>query len=207
VNAFYDPSENNINFPAGILQPPFYSNNADDAVNYGAIGVVVGHELTHGFDDEGRKFDADGNLKDWWQPADAQQYEQLSGCLADEYSSFTVLPNVHLNGKLTLGENTADNGGLRLAYRAMLDDLAAKSIPETRKFNGYTPPQQFFLGFAQMWCASERPESLLKQVQTDPHSPPQFRVNGVITNSPEFSTAFGCKEGDKMYAAQPCRVW
>jgi putative endopeptidase len=207
VNAYYNPTENNINFPAGILQPPFYSNQADDAVNYGAIGVVVGHELTHGFDDEGRKFDSDGNLKDWWQPQDAQRYEELSGCLADEYSSFTILSNVHVNGKLTLGENTADNGGLRLAYRALLDDLAAKSVSDTQKTDGYTPAQQFFLGFGQIWCASVRPERLLEQVQTDPHSPPEFRVNGVVVNSPEFSNAFGCKAGDKMYAAHSCRVW
>ncbi|HEX4771227.1 MAG TPA: M13 family metallopeptidase [Bryobacteraceae bacterium] len=207
VNAYYDPAQNNINFPAGILQPPFYSNQAGDAVNYGAIGVVIGHELTHAFDDEGRKYDADGNLKDWWQPQDAKRFEQLSGCLANEYGSFTVLPKLHVNGQLTLGENTADNGGLRLAYHAIMADLASKSVPETKKKDGYTNAQQFFLGFGQIWCASMRPQTLRELVQTDPHSPPQFRVNGAIVNSPDFSAAFGCKAGDKMYAAQSCRIW
>jgi putative endopeptidase len=207
VDAYYDPSQNNINFPAGILEPPFYSNKAADAVNYGAIGAVIGRELTHAFDDEGRKFDADGNLKDWWQPQDAKRYEHLSACLADEYGAFTVLPKLHLNGQFTLGENTADNGGLRLAYHALMTDLASKSIPETQKTRGYTRAQQFFLGFSQIWCASMRPESLRQLVQTDPHSPLQFRVNGAVVNSPDFSAAFGSKQGDKMYAAQPCRVW
>lgn len=207
VNAYYDPTENNINFPAGILQPPFYSNQADDAVNFGAIGQVVGHELTHAFDDQGRKFDADGNLKDWWQPADARNYEERSACLANEYSNFTVLPNLHVNGKLTLGENTADNGGLRLAYHALLDDLASKSVALTTKHDGYTEAQQFFLGFAQDWCGHTTPEAEREQVQTDPHSPPKFRVNGVVSNMPEFSTAFGCKAGDAMYDSKPCRVW
>lgn len=207
VNAYYDPTENNINFPAGILQPPFYSNKADDAVNYGAIGMVVGHELTHGFDDEGRQFDADGNLKDWWTKQDAAEYEKLSNCFVNEYNGFSPEPGVHLNGKLTLGENTADNGGIRLAYFALMDDLAKKSIAPQTKVDGYTEAQQFFLGNAQVWCERQRPEEMRLRAQTDPHSMGEFRVNGVVSNMPEFSQAFGCKVGDKMYAAKGCRVW
>jgi putative endopeptidase len=207
VNAYYNPTENNINFPAGILQPPFYSNAAGDAVNYGAVGAVIGHELTHGFDDEGRQFDADGNLKDWWQKSDADEFEKLSNCLVQEYSGFTPLPGVHLNGKLTLGENTADNGGIHLAYLALLNDLSNKSTPLSKTVDGYTEPQQFFLGFAQIWCEHERPELERLRTQVDPHSPGMFRVNGVVSNTPEFSEAFGCKAGDQMYAAKGCRVW
>jgi putative endopeptidase len=207
VNAYYDPTENNINFPAGILQPPFYSNHADDAVNYGAIGVVIGHELTHGFDDQGRQFDADGNLKDWWQKQDEEQFNKLADCIVNEYGGFSPVPGIELNGKLTLGENTADNGGIRLAYMALMDDLAKKSIPVTQKEDGYTQPQQFFLGFAQVWCENTRPEEARTLAQTDPHSPGKFRTNGVVTNMPQFSKAFGCKAGDKMYAAHACRVW
>ncbi len=209
VNAYYNPLENNINFPAGILQPPFYSNRADDAVNYGAVGVVIGHELTHGFDDAGRQFDADGNLKDWWTKSDAQEFEKLSDCFLKEYSAFSPLPDVKLNGKLTLGENTADNGGIHLAYLALIDDLAKKRFSAAAKADEYTQPQQFFLGFAQIWCENERPESARLLAQVDPHSPAKFRVNGVVSNTPEFSEAFGCKSGDKMYAAEGkgCRVW
>ena len=207
VNAYYNPTQNNINFPAGILQPPFYSNDSGDAVNYGAIGMVIGHELTHGFDDEGRQFDAEGNLKDWWQKSDEEKFEQKAECLEKEYSGFTPVPGINLNGKLTLGENTADNGGIRLAYSALLDDLAKRSIPESRKVDGYTEPQQFFLGFAQVWCQNTRPEQARLYAQTDPHSPPEFRVDGVVSNLPDFEKAFGCKPGDKMYKAQSCRVW
>jgi len=207
VNAYYDPTENNINFPAGILQPPFYSNKADDAVNYGAIGMVVGHELTHGFDDEGRQYDADGNLKDWWQKSDAVEYAKLSDCFVKEYSAFSPQPGVHLNGKLTLGENTADNGGIRLAYLALMDDLAKKSLSPNMKVDGYTEPQQFFLANAQAWCETMTPQRTQLLVQTDPHSMNEFRVNGVVSNMSEFSEAFGCKVGDKMYAAKGCRVW
>jgi len=209
VNAYYNPTENNINFPAGILQPPFYSNQADDAVNYGAIGVVVGHELTHGFDDEGRKFDADGNLKDWWQKSDEEQFEKLSQCIVDEYGRFSPEPGVHLNGKLTLGENTADNGGVHLAYYALMDDLARKSIPITQKEDGYTQAQQFFLGYAQIWCQNTTPEEARLHAQTNPHSPGRFRTNGVVSNTPQFSEAFGCKAGSPMYVVQGkgCRVW
>ncbi len=207
VNAYYNPSENNINFPAGILQPPFYSNKASDAVNYGAVGVVVGHELTHGFDDQGRQFDAKGNLKDWWQKQDEQQFQKLADCFVNEYGGFSPAPGVELNGKLTLGENTADNGGIRLAYLALMDDLAKRSIPVTQKTDGFTQAQQFFIGYGQLWCENVRPERARLWAQTDPHSPGQFRTNGVVSNLPAFSEAFGCKAGDKMYAARGCRVW
>lgn len=210
VNAYYDPTQNNINFPAGILQPPFYSNSARDAVNYGSVGVVIGHELTHGFDDSGRQFDADGNLRDWWQKNDAEQFEKLAQCFVDEYGHFSPVPGVNLNGKLTLGENTADNGGIHLAYYALMDDLAKKTIPVTTKEDGYTQPQQFFLGYAQIWCQNIRPEEARLLAQTDPHSPGEFRVNGVVSNmAPQFDQAFGCKPGDHMYVtkAKGCRVW
>ncbi len=209
VNAYYDPTQNNINFPAGILQPPFYSNKADDAVNYGAIGAVVGHELTHGFDDEGRQFDADGNLRDWWQNSDEARFKKLSDCTVNEYGSFTPVPGIELNGRLTLGENTADNGGIRLAYMALMDDLAKKSLPPSEKTDGYTQAQQFFLGFAQVWCENVTPETARLEAQTDPHSPGKFRTNGVLKNVPEFSQAFGCKPSDSMYVAKGkgCRVW
>lgn len=207
VNAYYNPQENNINFPAGILQPPFYSNAASDAVNYGAVGVVVGHELTHGFDDQGRKFDADGNLKDWWQKSDAAKYQKLSDCLVNQYGKYSPVPGVQVNGKLTLGENTADNGGIRLAYLALMDDLARKSIRRDEKADGYTPAQQFFLGYAQVWCENVRPERARLSAQTDPHSPGKYRTIGAVSNSPEFDIAFGCKAGDDMYVAKGCRVW
>ena len=207
VNAYYNPTENNINFPAGILQPPFYSNKASDAVNYGAVGVVVGHELTHGFDDEGRQFDAKGNLKDWWQKEDGEKFEKLADCFVNEYGSFSPVQGVELNGKLTLGENTADNGGIRLAYQALMADLAKRSIPVTRKADEFTQSQQFFIAYGQLWCENVRPERARVSAQTDPHSPGKFRTNGVVINLPAFSEAFGCKAGDKMYAARGCRVW
>lgn len=208
VNAYYNPLENNINFPAGILQPPFYSTKADDAVNYGAIGVVIGHELTHGFDDEGRQFDADGNLKDWWQKADEEKFTKLADCFVNEYGGFSPATGLELNGKLTLGENTADNGGIRLAYFALMHELTKKSLPVSKKDDGYNEQQQqFFLGFAQSWCENVTPEQARLWAQTDPHSPGKFRTNGVVTNLPEFSAAFGCKPGQKMYAAKGCRVW
>ncbi len=207
VNAYYDPTQNNINFPAGILQPPFYSNQASDATNYGAVGVVIGHELTHGFDDEGRQFDADGNLKNWWGKSDNEKFEKLADCFVNEYGGFSPVPGIELNGKLTLGENTADNGGIRLAYLALIDDLAKKSIPLRQKADGYTQQQQFFLGFAQVWCENVRPEQARLGAQTDPHSPGKFRANGVVSNMPQFGQAFGCKAGDKMYPAKGCRVW
>ncbi|MGB6691897.1 MAG: M13 family metallopeptidase [Terracidiphilus sp.] len=207
VNAYYNPSMNDINFPAGILQPPFYDPNATDAVNYGHIGGVVGHELTHGFDDQGRQFDGNGNLADWWTPSDAKQFEERADCEVKEYSEFTVPGDVHVNGKLTLGENTADNGGLRLAWIAFLADAKRKNIDLSQKQDGYTAAQQFFLGHAQDWCGEERPQQERLQVQTDPHSPLKFRVNGVVRNMPEFGQAFGCKVGQPMEPVNACRVW
>jgi endothelin-converting enzyme/putative endopeptidase len=207
VNAYYNPSMNDINFPAGILQPPFYDPNATDAEDYGHIGAIVGHELTHGFDDEGRQFDANGNLSDWWTAEDAKKFEEKADCEVKEYSAFTAVDDAKVNGKLTLGENTADNGGLRLAYIAFLSDAKRKNIDLNQKQDGYTPVQQFFLGFGQNWCGATRPEQLRTQVQTDPHSPRQFRVDGVVQNMPEFGKAFGCKVGQPMMPANYCRVW
>jgi len=207
VNAYYDPTQNNINFPAGILQPPFYSNKAADAVNYGAVGHVIGHELTHAFDDEGRQFDAEGNLKNWWQKNDETEFKKLADCFVNEYGSFSPVPGIELNGRLTLGENTADNGGVRLAYLALLDDLTKEKKPLNGEVDGYTEAQQFFLGFAQVWCENQRPEESRLLAQTDPHSPPKFRVDGVVPNIPEFSAAFGCKVPDPMFSAKGCRVW
>ena len=204
VNAYYNPLENNINFPAGILQPPFYAPNRDAAMNYGGAGSVIGHELSHGFDDQGRQFDADGNLKDWWTEADGKAYDQRSSCIVDEYAGFTAVDDVKLNGKLTLGENTADNGGLRLALMAYLGSAAAQN-PQT--IDGFTPEQRVFLGFAQVWCENRRPEYERLQAATNPHSPGRYRVNGVVANMPEFQKAFSCKAGAPMVSANACRVW
>ena len=204
VNAYYDPQMNNINFPAGILQPPFFDDKLDDAVNFGAIGAVIGHELTHGFDDEGRQFDAQGNLKDWWTPRDADAFETRVQCLVDEYSSFTAVDDLKVNGKLTLGENTADNGGMRIAYMALMEVLG-KRVPA--KIDGFTAQQRFFLGWGQIWCENDRPEMMRMRTQTDPHSPSEARVNGVVSNMPQFKEAFGCTEGQPMVRAKACRVW
>jgi putative endopeptidase len=207
VNAYYNPSMNDINFPAGILQPPLYDPKASDASNYGHIGAIVGHELTHGFDDQGRQFDATGNLADWWSAEDGKKFDDKAGCEVNEYGTFIVDGDLHVNGKLTLGENTADNGGLRLAYLAFLSDAKRKSLDLSQKEDSYTPVQQFFLGYGQAWCGATRPQQERLQVQTDPHSPRQFRVNGVVQNMSEFGTAFGCKVGQPMMPANACRVW
>jgi len=204
VNAYYYPPENNINFPAGILQPPFFDNKMDAAVNDGGIGSVVGHELTHGFDDQGRKFDPQGNLKDWWTPEDAKEFEKRAQCFIDEYSAFEPVDGLHLNGKLTLGENTADNGGVRLSFMAMMDALKEKPQP---KIDGYTPEQRFFLNWGQIWCQNVRPEMSRMLVQVDPHSPGRERVNGVLQNMPEFRQAFACHLGQPMVREPACRVW
>jgi len=208
VDAYYNPSMNDINFPAGILQSPFYDASASDALNYGHAGAIVGHELTHGFDDQGRQFDGGGNLADWWTGDDGKKFDQKAQCTVDEYSSFVAVDDVHVNGKLTLGENTADNGGLRLAYQAFLADAKRKHIDVTKKqADGFTPTQEFFLGHGQNWCGETRPEQIRLQVQTDPHSPREFRVNGVVRNMPEFGKAFGCKAGQPMVPAKVCRTW
>jgi endothelin-converting enzyme/putative endopeptidase len=204
VNAYYDPQMNNINFPAGILQPPFYDNDMDDAVNFGGIGMVIGHELTHGFDDQGRQFDGEGNLKDWWTAEDAKEFEQRATCLADEYSKFSVAPGANVNGRLTLGENTADNGGVRIALMALENSLANHVRPE---IGGFTPEQRFFLAYGQVWCENEREEAARLSVLTNPHSPARARVNGVVQNMPEFRKVFSCKEGQPMTPVNSCRVW
>jgi endothelin-converting enzyme/putative endopeptidase len=204
VNAYYNPLENNINFPAGILQPPFYSAKADAAVNFGGAGAVIGHELTHGFDDQGRQFDARGNLKDWWTPADAKAFEDRAQCFVDQYSSLTAVDDVKLNGKLTLGENTADNGGLRISLMAY---LARAAKEPTGTIDGFTPEQRLFLGWGQVWCDNMRPELARMLAQTNPHSPGRERVNGVVSNMPEFQKAFACKAGSAMVRSTQCRVW
>jgi predicted metalloendopeptidase len=206
VNAYYSPLENNINFPAGILQPPFYTAGADMAVNFGGVGAVIGHELTHGFDDQGRRYDADGNLRDWWTQQDADEFKKRADCIVNEYSGFSPVPGANINGRLTLGENGADNAGIRLAFMALLGGLENGNINK-EKLDGYTPQQRFFLGFAQIWCENQRPESLKNRIRTDPHSPGQFRVLGTLQNMPEFATAFGCKAGQPMVSANACRVW
>jgi putative endopeptidase len=204
VNAYYSPLQNNINFPAGILQPPFFDNRMDAAVNYGAIGSVMGHELTHGFDDQGRQFDAEGNLHNWWTPEDAAEFEKRADCFIKEYSAFTPVDDVHLNGKLTLGENTADNGGVHLSFMALMKSLDGKPQP---KIDGFTPQQRFFLGYAQVWCQNVRPEAARMRAQIDPHSDGRDRVNGVLGNMPEFREAFACHAGQAMVHAPSCRVW
>jgi putative endopeptidase len=207
VNAYYNPSMNDINFPAGILQPSFYDPSQDDAVNYGHIGAVIGHELTHGFDDEGKKFDAKGNLSDWWTPDDTKKFVERTDCVVNEYGNFVAVDDVKVNGKLTLGENTADNGGLVLAYMAYLDRAKKNGVDLMAKKDGYTAPQRFYIGYAQNWCENSRPEQVRNQVLTDPHSPDHFRANGAIVNQPGFAAAFGCKKGAPMAPVNSCRVW
>ena len=207
VNAYYNASMNDINFPAGILQPSFYDPKADDAVNYGHIGGVIGHELTHGFDDQGKKFDAKGNLSDWWTAEDTSKFEAKTDCLVNEYGKFVAVDDVHVNGKLTLGENTADNGGLLLAYMAYLDRAKKNGVDLTAKTEGYTAPQRFYIAWAQNWCANDRPEGLRSQVLTNEHSPDMFRANGPVVNQPGFAGAFGCKTGSAMVPVNSCRVW
>jgi endothelin-converting enzyme/putative endopeptidase len=203
VNAFYSPPLNSINFPAGIMQPPFFDPHRDMALNYGAIGTVIGHEMTHGFDDQGRKFDGDGNLRDWWTAADGAAFESRAACIADEYSGFTAVGDVKLNGKLTLGENTADNGGARIAYMAMENALNGKGAT----IDGFTPEQRFFVGFGQVWCQNQSPQEARQRAITDPHSPGLYRTIGTVENMPEFQKAFSCKAGQPMVSANACRVW
>jgi endothelin-converting enzyme/putative endopeptidase len=206
VNAYYNPQMNDINFPAGILQPPFYDSKQDDAVNYGDIGATIGHELTHGFDDEGRQFDARGNLQDWWTPADAKQFTERADCVVNEFNGFVGVDTLHIDGKLTLGENLADLGGLKLAFLAYLD-RAQKQGPPTAEYGGLTPEQQFFVSYGQSWCQNNRPENLRVRMQSDPHSPEVFRTNGVVLNLPEFQRAFACKTGQPMAPVKRCAVW
>jgi putative endopeptidase len=208
VNAYYSGNYNEIVFPAGILQPPFFDKSMDDAVNFGGIGLVIGHELTHGFDDRGRKYDPQGNLRDWWTAEDAKEFEKRVSCIADEYSNFVAVDDLKLNGRLTLGENTADNGGARVALMALEHVIAEdKTGKAAEKVDGYTPEQRFFLGFGRVWCEKRRPELARSQVLTNSHSPGKWRVNGVVQNMPEFQQAWGCKAGQPMVSANACRVW
>lgn len=208
VNAYYNPSMNDINFPAGILQPPFYDFKIDPAVNFGAIGMVIGHEMTHGFDDEGSQFDEKGNVRQWWTDADRKNFDARTECEVKEYEKFSPVEGAFLNGKLTLGENTADNGGMRIAYAALMDYLGKQGKGAlTKKVDGYTPAQRFFLGYAQVWCENTRPETARIRAKTDPHSPGRFRVNGVVQNMEKFGEAFGCKKGQPMMPENVCRVW
>ena len=207
VNAYYRPTRNDITFPAGVLQPAFFDTRAPAAVNYGHIGMFMGHEITHGFDDQGRQFDGYGNLHDWWTKEDAEKFKQKTECLVDQYGQFSV-GDTKLNGRLTLGENTADNGGLRLALMAFLARAGEDKIDLDKKSeDGYTPVEQLFLGFAQNWCSEWRPELERLILTTDPHSPSRFRANGVLVNMPEFGKAFSCKVGQPMMPAKTCRVW
>jgi endothelin-converting enzyme/putative endopeptidase len=207
VNAYYDPQQNNVNFPAGYFQPPFFSDKEDDAANYGDMGSTIGHELTHGFDDEGRQFDKDGNLKDWWTKEDEQKFNGRAQCMVKQYDAIEAVPGVHLNGKLTLGENLADLGGLWLAWLAWLDKADAAHLDKNAKIDGYTPDQRFWIAYAQQWCTQTRPEQLRTQAQTDPHAPDEYRTNSVLQDLPEFATSFKCKKDAKMVSPTPCRVW
>jgi len=208
VNAYYSPQMNEINFPAGILQPPFFDKKMDDGVNFGGIGIVIGHELTHGFDDQGRKYDPQGDLRDWWTDQDGKEFEKRVSCVADEYSNFVAVDDLKLNGRLTLGENTADNGGARISLMALEHMIADdKTGKEAQKIDGYTPEQRFFLGFGRVWCEKQRPAFARMRVSTDPHSPGKYRINGVVENMPEFQQAWGCKAGQPMVSANACRVW
>jgi putative endopeptidase len=213
VNAYYESSLNDINFPAGILQPPFFDFKIDPAVNFGGIGVVIGHEMTHGFDDQGSKYDGNGNRREWQTAQDRKAFVERTDCEVKEYGGFEAapahedVPAQHLNGKLTLGENTADNGGLRIAYRALLDTLAAEGKSIDEKIDGYTEQQRYFLGFAQVWCENRTDQSARQSALIDSHSPGEWRVNGTVQNFEEFGKAFGCKLGQPMYPVNSCRVW
>ena len=204
VNAYYDPQMNDINFPAGTLQPPLFSAGSDDAPNYGDTGATIGHELTHGFDDEGRQFDAQGNMRDWWTPEDAKQFEQRASCISNQYSQYVIVDDVKINGKLTLGEDVADLGGLMLAYMAWKDETKNQKL---EPLEGFTPEQRFFIAYGQSWCGQTRDETKRLRATVDPHSPDKYRTNGVVSNTPEFQKAFHCKAGAPMVRENRCRVW
>jgi putative endopeptidase len=207
VNAYYDSQQNNVNFPAGYFQPPFFSEKEDDAANYGDMGSTVGHELTHGFDDEGRQYDKDGNLKNWWTKEDEQKFNERAECMVKQYDAIEPVPGVHLNGKLTLGENLADLGGLWLAWIAWLDKAETAHLEMNAKTEGYTPEQRFWIAYAQQWCTQTRPEQLRTQAQTNPHAPDEYRTNSVLQDLPEFAKSFSCKKDTAMVSPKPCRVW
>jgi endothelin-converting enzyme/putative endopeptidase len=204
VNAYFDPQMNDINFPAGVLQPPLYDAKSDDAPNYGDTGGTIGHELTHGFDDEGRHFDANGNLKDWWTPEDGKKFDERADCVRDQYAKYVAVDDIHINSKLTAGEDIADLGGEVLAYIAWKAQTATMKL---EPIDGLTPDQRFFVGFAQWACESDRPEDAREHAMTDPHSPGKYRVNGIVVNMPEFAKAFSCKKTDPMVNANVCRIW
>jgi putative endopeptidase len=204
VNATYRDANNDVTFPAGILQPPFFDPNADDAVNYGAFGVAIGHEVTHGFDDEGAQYDEKGNLRDWWTASDERQFKARGQGIIDQFSSYTILDSLHVRGDLTEGENIADLGGLTMAYEALERSLAGRPRPPL--IDGFTPEQRFFMAWAKVWRANERPESERQQVLTNEHSPNKWRVNGPMSNMPEFAKAWGCKAGDAMVRPPSARV-
>ncbi len=205
VNASYSPAQNTITFPAGILQPPFFNFDADDAINYGAIVGVIGHEVSHGFDDQGSQYDADGNLKMWWTPEDRKKFEERANCVVEQFNSYEVQPGVFINGRYTLGENIGDLGGLEAAYTAFKKSMEGK--PRPANIDGFTPEQRFFLGWAQVWASKSTPEFQINQVKTDTHSHQQYRVNGPMSNMSEFAEAWGCKFGDKMVREKPCQIW
>lgn len=207
VNAYYHPLYNEIAFPAGILQPPFFTPTADDAINYGSIGAVIGHEITHGFDDSGARFDLQGNMKNWWTPADLKNFEERGACVVNQFSAFEVEPGLNVQGKLVSGESIADLGGLTVAYEAYQKSLAGKPRPE--KIDGFTPEQRFFLGWAQVWASKYTPEFARLVTQSDPHPLDRFRVNGPLSNMPEFAAAYSCKAGDAMVRPEKdrCQVW
>ena len=204
VNAYYDPQKNDINFPAGILQPPFFDPKSDDAPNYGDTGSTIGHELTHGFDDEGRQFDAQGNLRDWWTPEDSKQFAERAECISNQYSQYVIIDDIKINGKLTLGEDVADLGGTILAYMAWKEQIKDQKL---EPLEGFTPEQRFFIGYAQDWCGNIRDESKRLRATVDPHSPDKYRTNGVVSNMPQFQEAFHCKAGSPMVRKNRCRVW
>ena len=207
VNAYYDPQQNNVNFPAGYLQPPFFSGKEDDAANYGDMGSTIGHELTHGFDDEGRQFDAAGNLRNWWTADDEKKFNTRADCMVDQYNAIEAVPGVHLNGKMTLGENLADLGGLWLAWIAWLEKAHDAHLDMAAKTEGYTPEQRFWIAYAQQWCTQTRPEQLRSGALTDSHSPDEYRTNAILRDLPEFAKSFGCKQGQPMVSPKPCRIW
>jgi len=206
VNAYYDPSLNDVNFPAGVLMPPLYDPKMDDAPNYGNTGGTIGHELTHAFDDEGRQYDGEGNLRDWWTKEDAQKFEARAQCIRDQYSQYTIVDDIRINGALTSGEDIADLGGVLLAWMAWQEQTKTMRLAER---DGLTPAQRFFVGFAQWACTNERPESQRVNAIVDPHSPPRYRINGVVVNLPEYAAAFNCKAGDKLVKRPEdlCAVW
>jgi endothelin-converting enzyme/putative endopeptidase len=204
VNAYFNPQMNDINFPAGVLQPPLYDPKLDDAPNYGNTGSTIGHELTHAFDDEGRQFDAKGNLKDWWTPADAKGFEDRINCIRDQYAGYVIVDDIHINSKLTSGEDVADLGGTLLAYIAWKKQTEGQTL---KTVDGFTPDQRYFVGMAQWACENDRPENLRVSAVTNPHSPGFARINGVVSNMPEFQKAFGCKVGQPMVHTPTCKVW